>query len=220
LTSDPRPSISLREQAEQFVRWHRDRHWTVAQVIRNLLPRYGHLTDGQVLEAEFGIADAQELVALREGFKDWDALVAASRGETAPAEPAALRVLVARPFVFVRDVHAACAYYVEKLGFTLAFDYGKPPFYAEVERDGVRLCVRHTDEPMIDRAAAAREGGVWIASLEVSDAKALYEEFLNAGAVISQPLKTEPFGARDFSVEDPDGNSLGFFDLTRRTPPS
>ena len=214
---------SLRAQAEQFVRWHRDREWTVAQVIRNALPRYGHLSDGEIFRTEFGLADAQELVALREGFKDWEALVAASREASTPAEEPAsepLRVLVARPFVFVRDVRVACAYYVEKLGFTLAFDYGKPPFYAEVERDGVRLCIQHTDEPIVDAERAAREGGVMLASFEVTDAKALYDELLNAGAVFTQPLKTEPYGARAFSVEDPYGNNLGFFDLSRRASPS
>jgi uncharacterized glyoxalase superfamily protein PhnB len=194
----------------------------VAQVIRSLLPRYAHLTDGQVLQAEFGIADAQELVALREGFKDWDALVAAARGESAPAENGArvpLRVVMARPFVFVRDVHAACAYYVEKLGFTLAFDYGKPPFYAEVERDGVRVCIRHTDEPMID-VARARQEDVAVASFEVSDAGALYRELSDRGAVFSQPLRIEPYGVRGFIVDDADGNRLIFFDRTRQASPA
>jgi uncharacterized glyoxalase superfamily protein PhnB len=210
---------SLRDQAEQFVRWHRDRVWTVAEVIRAALPRYGHLSDGEVLRAEFGLTDAQELVALREGFKDWDALVAASREASASAEepaPEPARVLVARPFVFVRDVHAACAFYVEKLGFTLAFAYGKPAFYAEVERDGVRLCIRHTDEPVIDPERVAREGGVLLATFEVSDAKALYEEFLKAGVVFTQALTTQPYGARDFNLMDPYGNHLGFFDRSRQ----
>ncbi len=212
---------NLREQAEQFVRWHRDREWTVAQVIRSLLPRYAHLTDGQVLQAHFGIADAQELVALREGFKDWDALVAASRTESASAEAARgpLRVVVARPFVFVRDVTAACAYYVAKLGFALAYDYGKPPFYAEVERDGVHVCIRQTDEPMID-PARARQEDVVLASFEVSDVGALYGELRERGAVFSQPLRIEPFGARSFIVDDLEGNRLLFFDRVRQPSPA
>ena len=190
----------------------------MAEVIRGGLPRYADLSDGEIFRAAFGIEDARELVALRAGFKDWDALVAGARTESAPAESAAVeppRVLVARPFLFVRDVHAACAHYVHKLGFTLAFDYGKPPFYAEIERDGVRVCIRHTDDPVVDPEQAAREGGVILASLEVSDAKALYEEFRNAGVVFTQTLTTQPYGARDFVVEDPFGNTLAFFDLSR-----
>jgi uncharacterized glyoxalase superfamily protein PhnB len=206
---------SLREQAEQFVRWHRDRYWTVADAIRRTLPRYAHLSDGEVFRSEFGLADAQELVALRAGHASWDALVA-SRGSAMQGEdlePRPVRVFVARPLIFVRDVRRACAYYVEKIGFTLAFDYGSPPFYAEVERDGVRLCIRHTDDAMVDPAHAARED-VILATFEVSDARRLFEELQSAGAVFSQTLRSEPYGVRGFNVEDPDGNRLGFFERT------
>jgi catechol 2,3-dioxygenase-like lactoylglutathione lyase family enzyme len=212
---------NLRKQAKQFVRWHRDRHWTVAEVIRATLPRYGQLSDGQIFEAQFRLADAQELVALRAGFGNWGALLAAFRDEAAsegpPASPALERprLLAARPFVFVRDVGAACAYYVDVLGFELAFSYGNPAFYAEVDRDGLRLCVRHTDDPMIDPALARREEVV-IASFEVTDAKALYLELQSAGAVFSKTLCAEPYGAREFVVDDPDGNRMLFFDLQKQ----
>lgn len=209
---------NLRKQAKQYVRWHRDRHGTVAAVIRNALPRYARFSDAQVFAEEFRLSDAQALVAYREGFRDWKALVAASRkptvraGDPAPNGRGLARVLVARPFVFVRDVRVACAYYVELLGFTLAFDYGSPPFYAEVERDGVRLCIRHTDDPMIDPVRATRED-VIVSSFEVTDAKALYLEFQKARAVFAQPFRTEPYGTRGFTVEDPDGNRVMFFDV-------
>jgi uncharacterized glyoxalase superfamily protein PhnB len=211
---------NLRKQAKQFVRWHRDRRWTVAEVIRNTLPRYGQLSDGEIFQAEFRLADAQELVARRAGFESWGALLVASRPEGAFADhlvssaAEAPRLLAARPFVFVQDIRAACAYYVDTLGFELAFDYGNPPFYAEVERDGVRLCVRHTDDPMIDPALAKREDIV-VASFEVTDAKALYLEVQKAGAVFSQTLRTEPYGTRSFIVDDPYGNRVLFFDLQR-----
>jgi uncharacterized glyoxalase superfamily protein PhnB len=208
----------LREQAEQFLRWHRERHWTVAAVIRSTLPRYARLGDAQIFETQFRLADAQELVALRAGFASWQQLVAAggagaasTDAATAPAaEPP--RVLVARPFVCVRDVRAACGYYVDTLGFSLAFDYGDPPFYAEVERDGVRLCLRHTDQAMIDPEHARRED-VPVASFEVTDASSLFLELQEAGALFSQPLRSEPYGTRTFVVDDPCGNRLLFFDV-------
>lgn len=208
---------NLRKQAKQYVRWHRDRHGTVAEVIRNALPRYAGLSDAEIFEQGFRLADAQELVARREGFRDWQALVAAARDPAAPAgspgpgREGRPRVLVARPFVFARDVRAASAHYVEVLGFSLAFDYGSPPFYAEVERDGVRMCIRHTDDPIFDPAWARRED-VILASFEVTDAKALYLELQEAGAAFSQTLRTEPYGTRSFIIEDPDGNRVAFFD--------
>jgi len=106
---------------------------------------------------------------------------------------------------------SSCAYYGDVLGFALAFDYGSPPFYAEVERDGVRICIRHTDAPILD-VARARQGDVILASFEVSDAKALYLEVQHVGATFAQALRTEPYGTRSFIVEDGDGNRILFFD--------
>jgi uncharacterized glyoxalase superfamily protein PhnB len=212
---------NLRKQAKQYVRWHRERVWTVAEVIRNTLPRYASLTDAQLLQATFRLADAQELVARRSGFASWAALLAACRAESERAkgrrsdadQPAQLRV--ARPFVFVRFVASALPYYVDTLGFRVEFAYGSPPFYAEVERDGVRLCLRYTREALIDAERARREDVV-VASFEVTDAQALYRELSDRGAVFSQPLRVEPYGARSFVVDDPDGNRLLFLD--RLTP--
>ncbi|HEY4985896.1 MAG TPA: VOC family protein, partial [Bradyrhizobium sp.] len=42
---------------------------------------------------------------------------------------------------------------------------------------------------------------------------ALFLEFQAAGAEFFQPLKREPWGARDFIVRDPDGNLLLFAGL-------
>jgi uncharacterized glyoxalase superfamily protein PhnB len=212
---------NLRKQAKQYVRWHRERVWTVAEMIRETLPRYAGLTDVQLLAASFRLADAQELVARRSGFESWAALLAACRAESEGpkrrradgTERAQLRA--ARPFVFVRFVASALPYYVDTLGFRLEFAYGSPPFYAEVERDGVRLCLRYTREALIDAERARREDVV-LASFEVTDAPALHRELQGRGARFSQPLRGEPFGARSFIVDDPDGNRLLFFD--RMTP--
>ncbi len=208
---------NLRKQAKQYVRWHRERVWTVAEMIRETLPRYAQLTDAELLAARFRLADAQELVARRSGFESWAALLTACRAGSERSqrrladgtERAQLRV--ARPFVFVRFVASALPYYVDTLGFRVEFAYGSPPFYAEVERDGVRLCLRYTREPLIDAERARREDVV-LASFEVSDAPALYRELSDRGASFSQPLRIEPFGARSFVVDDPDGNRLMFFD--------
>jgi uncharacterized glyoxalase superfamily protein PhnB len=208
---------NLRKQAKQYVRWHRERRWTVAEVIRNTLPRYAQQSDVEILDGEFRLADAQEIVARGVGFESWAALVAACRAQPAsarraPGDAQSARLLVVRPFVFVRFVRSALPYYLDTLGFTLAFAYGEPPFYAEVERDGVRLCLRYTREPLTE-AARARQDDVVLASFEVTDARALYAELQERGAIFSQTLRVEPFGGRRFVVDDPDGNRILFFDV-------
>ena len=59
-------------------------------------------------------------------------------------------LLTAEPQLFVRDVAIATEFYTQKLGFSLAFSYGEPPFYGQVFRDGARLNLRHVDNGVVD----------------------------------------------------------------------
>jgi catechol 2,3-dioxygenase-like lactoylglutathione lyase family enzyme len=59
-------------------------------------------------------------------------------------------LLAAEPQLFVSDIEASCEFYTKKLGFTVAFVYGEPPFYGQVFRDGARLNIRHLDEPAVN----------------------------------------------------------------------
>lgn len=207
---------NLRKQAKQLVRWHRDRVWTVAETIRTTLPRFAGRSDRQILDGPFKLTDAQELIARREGYESWQALVSSGSNDDGTGGPGlevepTPRVLVARPFVFVRDIEAACAYYADRLGFRVDFTYGQPPFYAEVSRDGIALCVRCTDTPMIDLERARREEIVPV-SIQVEGVKQLYLEYQRAEVEFSQPYRVEPYGPRGFIVDDPDGNRLLFFE--------
>ena len=114
-------------------------------------------------------------------------------------------LLAAEPQLFVADVVASCEFYTKKLGFTVAFIYGEPPFYAQVFRDGARLNLRSLREPAINPELREREH-LLSASITLDDAEALFLEFQAAGVVFHQGLKTEPWGARTFIVCDPDGN--------------
>ncbi len=114
-------------------------------------------------------------------------------------------ITVSNSICFSED--GAIAYYTDRLGFSLAFTYGDPPFYAQVARGGVRLNLRVSDGPIGFRAEETDELS---ATLTVDDAKALFLEFQQAGASFHQPLRTEPWGARTFIAADPDGNLLCF----------
>jgi catechol 2,3-dioxygenase-like lactoylglutathione lyase family enzyme len=105
-------------------------------------------------------------------------------------------------------MQASCAFFTT-LGFTVAFVYGDPPFYGQVTRDAARLNLRHVDRPVFDRALREREG-LLSAAITADDLEGLYLEFQSAGVVFHQALRTEPWGARTFMVQDPDGNLLLF----------
>jgi catechol 2,3-dioxygenase-like lactoylglutathione lyase family enzyme len=113
--------------------------------------------------------------------------------------------------LFVADIEAACAYYV-KLGFSVQFVYGEPPFYGEVGRDCARLSLRCIDKPPIDPALRERES-LLSATIEVDTAdeiRQLFLDFQSAGVDFHQTLEQQAWGSLDFVVRDPDGNLVLF----------
>jgi catechol 2,3-dioxygenase-like lactoylglutathione lyase family enzyme len=205
---------NLRKQAKLYLRWHRDRYYPVAAQIRAVLPRYRHLSDAEVLATGFRLSDAQELVARQSGFESWQALKAGIETMTEPAIQTVSRPVLtaAEPQLFVADIKASCDFFTQKLGFTVAFVYGDPPFYGQVSRDGAALNLRCVDRPVIDGELRDREhllsAAITVASTD--DIKRLYLEFQSTGVAFHQRLKREPWGARTFIVKDPDGNLLLF----------
>ena len=205
---------NLRKQAKQYLRWHRERYYPVAAKIRASLPRFRHLSDEQVLDADFKLADAQELVARQRGFEGWQALKSGAH-----AMPQKTGQSLSRPnftstaaHLFVADIQASCDFFTQKLGFAVDFVYGDPPFYGQVSRDEARLALRMVCEPVFVGDIRERESLV-SASITVDTAaeiKELYVSYQAAGVRFQQKLQTQPWGARNFVVEDPDGNLILF----------
>jgi catechol 2,3-dioxygenase-like lactoylglutathione lyase family enzyme len=215
---------NFKKQAKQYLRWHRERYYPVAAKIRAALPRFRHLSDAQVLEEPFKLADAQELVARERGFESWQTLKSGSHAVTQHdmtrhkttskgSEPAPRPILNSTEAqLFVADIKASCDFYTEKLGFAVAFFYGDPPFYGQVTRDNAKLNLRVVGEPVFVGDVREREG-LLSASLTVATAEEIKQLFLSyqaAGVLFSQKLKKEPWGARTFVVRDPDGNLILF----------
>jgi catechol 2,3-dioxygenase-like lactoylglutathione lyase family enzyme len=205
---------NLRKQAKQYLRWHRERYYPVAAKIRAALPRFRQLSDEQVLEANFKLADAQELIARERGFEGWQALKSGAHAvpyETGQAVP--------RPFLssteaqlFVADIKASCDFYTGKLGFTVDFAYGDPPFYGQVSRDHAQLALRMVGEPVFVGDIREREH-LLSASLTVAtsdEIRQLFATYQAARVRFHQTLKSEPWGAATFVVVDPDGNLILF----------
>ena len=210
------PSLeNLRKQAKLVLRWHRDRYYPVAAQIRAALPRYRHMTDPEVLAHSFKLSDAQELVARQHGFESWNALKSGlptmpNHAEQTPSK--AVVIVAAEPELFVADIKASLDFFTQKLGFAIAFTYGDPPFYAQVKRDGAQLNLKCVDSPVINPELRDREE-LLSAAMTVATAaeiKQLVLEFQSAKVTFFQTLKTQPWGARNFIIKDPDGNLLLF----------
>jgi catechol 2,3-dioxygenase-like lactoylglutathione lyase family enzyme len=196
------------------VRWHRDREWTVAQIIREHAPRFAAMSDRQILDAPFKLTDAQEIVARKAGFATWAELKAGAANTPAQraAESAEPRLITAMAHVYVTDIARATAFYRDQLGFTIVFTYGNPPFFGQVARDGATFYLRHVDEPLIDDELRRKEQlrSVAIAVESREQVKALFASLQARGVPMHQPLKKRPWGDLDFLVRDPDGNLIEF----------
>ena len=209
------PSLeNLKKQAKLVLRWHRDRYYPVAAQIRTVLPRYRHLSDAEVLASGFKLSDAQELIARQHGFESWQALKTglATMPEQVQQTSSRAVITAVAAELFVADIKASCDFFTQKLGFSIVFVYGEPPFYGQVKRDRALLNLKCVDRPVIDPGLRDREE-LLSADMTVDtadDIKQLFLEFQSAGVEFFQTLKRMPWGAKNFIVKDPDGNLLLF----------
>src|SRR5205823_13408727 len=149
-----------------------------------------------------------ELAALVEGDR------AAGRRHTAAGTPARLTQTAARreesavnqkemrttlahptPELPVEDVERAQQHYRDALGFEIGWLYPGSDIGA-VSRDNVAIFFRRRGRPF--------EPAVhWVFAADID---ATYEELRSRGARIVEPLEKKPWGLREFTVEDIDGN--------------
>ena len=130
--------------------------------------------------------------------------------ETKPGSGPVLTSVAAH--FYVRDLKASTDFFTTRLGFAVDFIYGDPPFYGQVRRDNARLILRSMDESFFIEDIRRREG-LLSASITLASADAiiqLFDTFTAAGVLFHQQLKDEPWQAKTFIAEDPDGNLILF----------
>ncbi|HEV2399031.1 MAG TPA: VOC family protein [Candidatus Sulfotelmatobacter sp.] len=112
------------------------------------------------------------------------------------AQPAGLRqALPALPF---DDVPAAVAYYRDVLGFHINYQQAD---LGVMDRDAITVLLI---------ARTAEHKGIGSFSVYVSDADALYAELSAKGAKVLGPPVSRPWGLRDFTIVDAEGNRITF----------
>jgi uncharacterized glyoxalase superfamily protein PhnB len=98
------------------------------------------------------------------------------------------------PNLPVRDVPAALEWYGDTLG--LGINWIWEDNFGSVGMDHVELFLYESNEPR-----------PVICSVFVDDVDALHER-CRAGGSVSSELELKPWGVREFSIQDPDGNVL------------
>ena len=113
------------------------------------------------------------------------------------------QIALAVPILPCEDVEAMIAFYVDRLGFERDWVWGEPPTDGGVRWGDVQIYFMQN--PRLARAARDRE-----IMLYVEDVDALHKMHARRGAIVTEPLRDEPWGLREYSILDPHGHRLRF----------
>lgn len=125
------------------------------------------------------------------------------------------------PTLRYRDAPAAIDWLCHVLGFERHAVYGTPEGligHAELTLGGGMIMLGSVKDDEYGRGfkSPGELGGVETrgAYIIVPDADAVHTRAQAAGALIARPLQDTPYGSREFSVKDPEGNtwSVGTYD--------
>ena len=103
------------------------------------------------------------------------------------------------------------AFYRDSLGFELGMTFpdADNPEYADLSKDGMVLMFIPAKNCGIDPGEKLGTGVNFYMEID-SDIDEYYAAVTGKGVKIVADIKDEPFGIRDFTVEDPDGYLLTF----------
>jgi len=104
------------------------------------------------------------------------------------------------PILYSEDILASLHYYVDILGFDNRWDWGDPPSFGGVAKDGVEIffCKQAQGNP-----------GTWL-SLFVDNVDEYYEFIRAKGATVLSAPVTMEWGVREMLVADPDRHRIRF----------
>lgn len=108
-----------------------------------------------------------------------------------------------QPIVGARDLERSIRFYVDQLGFTLAFrDGGTPTNYVGLRRGGVELHMQFQYD---------HEMSTLRLRIRVDDPDSLFDEYRSKGLALATPPKNTPWRTREFGLYDVDRNALTFY---------
>ena len=105
------------------------------------------------------------------------------------------------PVFLVSDLDSAIDFYMEKLGFSLAWKWGTPTTRAGVSIGDIEI--------QLDSAGAGAPPGSSVVYCHMTDVASYFASCKDRGAPFTLELGERPWGMVDFRVEDPDGNRIG-----------
>ena len=117
------------------------------------------------------------------------------------------------PVLLVRDIVASAAHYRDILGFEDVAFYGEPPNFWILQRDNLHLMLGKvgSDHDVVPHWRVVEN--MCNVYFWVDDVEALFQEFSASGAKFDYGLCDQPYGCREFGIQDPDGYDISFGQL-------
>jgi len=120
------------------------------------------------------------------------------------------KLTASAPVLLVEEVVAAANYYRDTMGFSYQRFWGEPPSFVILQRDGMSVMLRQANDPRHVVPHGTVSDKLWNVYFWVSDVEALHAEFVKRGAHLDYGLCDQPYGCREFGIQDLDGHDLGF----------
>jgi catechol 2,3-dioxygenase-like lactoylglutathione lyase family enzyme len=120
------------------------------------------------------------------------------------------RVIGSAPILLVADVVRSAAYYCDRLGFTNDRFWGEPPCFCMPRRDGHVVMLSQVEDARHIVPHYKVVPNMWNVYFWVDDVEVIYRELTGRGATIDYELCIQPYGVREFGVQDLDGYDIAF----------
>lgn len=124
------------------------------------------------------------------------------------------KIISSASILLVKDVVYSANWYRDKCGFEITKFYGEPPSFCILQRDGYYLmfakCSPDKIIPNWKSVEATSNVYFW-----VDDVEEIYNEFVKNGATIDYELCIQPYGVKEFGINDPDGYDIAFGEVMK-----
>lgn len=114
-----------------------------------------------------------------------------------------------QPILAVADIQATVAFYCQQLDFSLEFLFGDPPDYGAVgwhDWSGDGAVIQLDQQPHLP--PGRKDVGLFL--FVGPEIDSLYTTYQNRGVTIVREIATQPWGLREFALEDCNGYVLRF----------
>lgn len=120
------------------------------------------------------------------------------------------KIIASAAVLLVADVVASASNYRDKLGFRYERFWGEPPCFCMPQRDRHIVMLSQVEDPKHIVPHYTVVPKLWNIYFWVDDVAAIYGELKERGAVIDYEICIQPYGCKEFGVQDLDGYDIAF----------